>query len=120
MKNLHSMTKKGLCIVDNQMTGWAKAILDNKMLSSAERTNEDYGGSQFKEPAIVNKKRFNNMSKAKDDDDIMSLKIENFERLHDEEVHSQCQFEGQRYTKEIDTISITDYEFGRQIQATKQ
>lgn len=110
MKNIQTMSKKGLCIIDNNMSSWAKAIVDNKLIKTEEGTleNDEFDAATFREPRQQLKK-INNQKPSRDDDDIMSLKIEKFERFHDEEVHYQCNFEGQRFTKEIDTISLTDY-----------
>ena len=97
MKNIQSMSKKGLCILDNNMSGWAKTILDKSFIKTEDRTLEpdDFNAATFREPTQIKKRNHNKPSR--DDDDIMSLKIEKFERFHDEEVHSQCKFEGQRY-----------------------
>lgn len=52
IKNIKSMSKKGLCILDNQMSSWASAILDNNMIKAEERSLEldEFDAATFREP----------------------------------------------------------------------
>ena len=73
------MSKKGLCILDNNMSNWARAIIDSKLIDTQDRSLEpdEFDAATFRGPTQIKKKPTRN------DDDIMSLKIEKFERFHD-------------------------------------